>query len=55
MRRRDARGQPVMAQRLEEIGFVVEGRNSAETGAFLRAEVTRWAGVIRTANVTVDG
>lgn len=46
--------EPAMAQRLEEIGFVVEGRTSAETGAFLQAEVTRWAGVIRTANVRVD-
>jgi tripartite-type tricarboxylate transporter receptor subunit TctC len=47
--------EPAMTRRLQEIGFVVEGRNSAETGAFLRAEVTRWAGVIRNANVTVDG
>lgn len=47
--------EPAMTRRLQEIGFVVEGRNSAETGAFLRAEVTRWAGVIRSANVTVDG
>lgn len=46
--------EPAMARRLEEIGFVVEGRSSAETGAFLQAEVTRWAGVIRTANVRVD-
>jgi tripartite-type tricarboxylate transporter receptor subunit TctC len=47
--------EPAMTRRLQEIGFVVEGRNSADTGAFLRAEVTRWAGVIRAANVTVDG
>ncbi|WPB83816.1 Bug family tripartite tricarboxylate transporter substrate binding protein [Sediminicoccus rosea] len=47
--------QPAMAQRLQEIGFVVEGRPSADTGTFLRAEVTRWAGVIRSADVKVDG
>jgi len=47
--------EPAMARRLQDLGFVVEGRPSAETGVFLRAEITRWAGVIRAANVTVDG
>ncbi|WP_191085321.1 tripartite tricarboxylate transporter substrate binding protein [Roseococcus microcysteis] len=47
--------EPEMARRLQELGFVVEGRSPADTDAFLRAEVTRWANVIRSANVRVDG
>ncbi|MCB4822710.1 Bug family tripartite tricarboxylate transporter substrate binding protein [Roseicella aerolata] len=46
--------EPAMSAKLQELGFVVEGRPPAETGAFLRAEVERWGSVIRAANVTVE-
>ncbi|MBR0652789.1 tripartite tricarboxylate transporter substrate binding protein [Roseomonas terrae] len=46
--------EPAMARRLQDIGFVVEGRPPAETGAFLRAEIDRWGEVIRTANIRVE-
>jgi tripartite-type tricarboxylate transporter receptor subunit TctC len=46
--------EPAMATRLQDLGFVTEGRTPAETGAFLRSEVERWGNVIRTANVTVE-
>ncbi|MFC7540876.1 tripartite tricarboxylate transporter substrate binding protein [Siccirubricoccus deserti] len=34
--------EPAMAKRLQDLGFVVEGRPPAQTGEFLRAEVERW-------------
>jgi tripartite-type tricarboxylate transporter receptor subunit TctC len=46
--------EPATTVKLQELGFVVEGRPPAATGAFLRAEVERWGGVIRAANVTVE-
>lgn len=46
--------EPAMARRLQDLGFVVEGRPAAATAAFLGAEVERWAEVIRAANVTVE-
>jgi tripartite-type tricarboxylate transporter receptor subunit TctC len=46
--------EPAMARRLQDLGFLVEGRPPAATGEFLRAEIDRWAEVIRTAKVTVD-
>lgn len=46
--------EPAMTAKLQDLGFVVEGRPPAETGAFLRAEVERWGEVIRAAKVTVE-
>ena len=46
--------EPAMNTKLQELGFVVEGRPPAETGAFLRSEVERWGSVIRTAKITVE-
>jgi tripartite-type tricarboxylate transporter receptor subunit TctC len=46
--------EPAMAKRLQDLGFLVEGRTPVATGEFLRAEIDRWAEVIRTARVTVD-
>jgi tripartite-type tricarboxylate transporter receptor subunit TctC len=43
-----------MAAKLQDLGFVVEGRTPDETGAFLRSEVERWGSVIRTADVKVE-
>ena len=45
---------PAMAVRLQDLGFVVEGRPPGPTGEFLRSEVERWGSVIRSANVTVE-
>lgn len=45
---------PAMKQRLQDLGFVVEGRTPAATGEFLRAEVARWGDVIRTADIRVE-
>ncbi len=46
--------EPEMTRRLNEIGFVVEGRTPAATGQFLKEEIERWGNVIRTANITVE-
>jgi len=46
--------EPAMTRRLQDLGFVVEGRAPAATGEFLRAEVARWGEVIRTANIRVE-
>ena len=46
--------EPAMKQRLQDLGFVVEGRPPAATGEFLRAEVARWGEVIRTADIRVE-
>ena len=46
--------EPGMTAKLQDLGFVVEGRPPAPTGEFLRSEVERWGSVIRTANVTVE-
>jgi tripartite-type tricarboxylate transporter receptor subunit TctC len=46
--------EPAMTAKLQDLGFVVEGRTPAQTGEFLRSEVERWGSVIRTANVTVE-
>jgi tripartite-type tricarboxylate transporter receptor subunit TctC len=46
--------EPAMTTRLQDLGFVVEGRSPAETVTFLQSEVARWGEVIRAAKVTVD-
>ena len=46
--------KPAMTTKLQDLGFVVEGRSPAQTGEFLRSEVERWGSVIRSANVTVE-
>jgi tripartite-type tricarboxylate transporter receptor subunit TctC len=46
--------EPAMTARMQDLGFVIEGRTPAATGRFLGAEVERWGGVIRTAGITVE-
>lgn len=41
-------------QRLAKVGIDAVGNTSAEFGEFVRAEVTRWARVIRDANIRFD-
>ncbi|WP_431270079.1 tripartite tricarboxylate transporter substrate binding protein [Dankookia sp. P2] len=45
---------PLMTTKLQDLGFVVEGRSPAEAARFLQAEVDRWGEVIRAAKVTVE-
>lgn len=46
--------EPAMTRRLEDLGFIVEGRSPAATTDFLRSEIERWGAVIRAGNITVD-
>lgn len=46
--------EPAMTTKLQDMGFVVEGRAPAETASFLQSEVERWGEVIRAAKVTVE-
>jgi tripartite-type tricarboxylate transporter receptor subunit TctC len=46
--------EPAMTTRLQDLGFVVEGRGPADTAGFLQSEVERWGEVIRAARVTVE-
>ena len=46
--------EPAMTAKLQDLGFVVEGRPPGPTGEFLRSEVERWGSVIRSANVVVE-
>ncbi len=45
---------PLVTQRMHEQGAIPGGNSRAEFGAFIRAELTRWAAVIRRANIKVD-
>jgi tripartite-type tricarboxylate transporter receptor subunit TctC len=44
---------PATKERLEQLGVVVVGSTPAELGAFLRAEMDKWAPVIKEAGITV--
>jgi tripartite-type tricarboxylate transporter receptor subunit TctC len=46
--------EPAMTTKLQDLGFVVEGRAPAQTDEFLRSEIERWGSVIRSAHVTVE-
>lgn len=46
--------EPAMKARLEDMGFITEGRTPAATAQFLGQEVERWGNVIRQANITVE-
>jgi tripartite-type tricarboxylate transporter receptor subunit TctC len=46
--------EPAMTTKLQDLGFVVEGRSPAETATFLQSEVARWGEVIRAAKVTLE-
>ncbi len=45
---------PALAQRLQSLGYTPVGSTGSEFAAVLRAETTRWAEVIRTANIKPD-
>jgi len=46
--------QPDFKARLNEIGLEPVGNTPEEFDAFIRAEIARWAKVVKTANLTVD-
>jgi tripartite-type tricarboxylate transporter receptor subunit TctC len=48
-----ALADPATKERLEQLGVVVVGSTPAELGAFLRAEMDKWAPVIKEAGITV--
>jgi tripartite-type tricarboxylate transporter receptor subunit TctC len=48
-----ALADPITKERLEQLGVVVVGSTPAELGAFLRAEMDKWAPVIKEAGITV--
>ena len=44
---------PPTKERLEQLGVVVVGSSPAELAAFLKAEMDRWAPVIKEAGITI--
>ena len=46
--------QPAVKQRLAELGALPAQGDAKELGAFVRSETTKWAGVIKTANIKLD-
>jgi tripartite-type tricarboxylate transporter receptor subunit TctC len=50
----EALNQPDVQSRFAELGAEVIGNTSEQMGRFMRSEATRWAKVIKDANVTVD-
>jgi tripartite-type tricarboxylate transporter receptor subunit TctC len=48
-----ALADPATKERLEQLGVVVVGSTPAELAAFLRAEMDKWAPVIKEAGITV--
>ena len=48
-----ALNDPVTKERLEQLGVVVVGSNPAELAAFLKAEMDKWAPVIKDAGISI--
>ena len=48
-----ALADPATKERLEQLGVVVVGSTPAELAAFLKAEMDKWAPVIKEAGITV--
>jgi tripartite-type tricarboxylate transporter receptor subunit TctC len=48
-----ALADPATKERLEQLGVVVVGSTPGELGAFLRAEMDKWAPVIKEAGITI--
>lgn len=51
---RDVLGSPAVRQRLAELGALPAGGGAKELDAFVRAETTKWAGVIKSSNIKLD-
>jgi tripartite-type tricarboxylate transporter receptor subunit TctC len=48
-----ALNDPVTKERLEQLGVVVVGSNPTELATFLKAEMNKWAPVIRDAGISI--
>ena len=46
--------QPAVKQRLAELGALPAHGDAKELGAFVRSETTKWAGVVKAANIKLD-
>jgi tripartite-type tricarboxylate transporter receptor subunit TctC len=46
---------PAVGARLGDLGITVEGGSPENLATFLRQEIAKWAGIIREANVRLDG
>jgi tripartite-type tricarboxylate transporter receptor subunit TctC len=44
---------PVTKERLEQLGVVVVGSNPTELATFLKAEMNKWAPVIKDAGISI--
>jgi len=49
-----ALSDPIVKQRLEQIGMVVSGSTSEELAALLQFEIEKWGTVIKDAKITLD-
>jgi len=49
-----ALSDPIVKQRLEQIGMVVSGSTSEELAALLQFEIEKWDTVIKDAKITLD-
>ena len=45
---------PAVTQRLTEMGFEVVGKSPTETTRFVKEEVDRWAGLVKSRNIQLD-
>jgi tripartite-type tricarboxylate transporter receptor subunit TctC len=48
-----ALSDPVTRERLEQLGVVVVGSTPAELATFLKAEMDKWAPVIKEAGISI--
>jgi tripartite-type tricarboxylate transporter receptor subunit TctC len=46
--------EPAMRQRMADLGAEAIGSTPAELAAFLKAEIAKWAEVVKTANIKAD-
>ena len=45
---------PDVSARLQKLGILASGMSTADTEAFLRAEMTKWADVVRASGAKLD-
>lgn len=51
---RDALAAPEIANRLSEMGVILNYKNSAQFGAFIREEIDRWAATVKRLGIKVE-
>ena len=50
-----ALADPVIRQRLDQLGVGVVGSTPGELGAFLKSEMDKWGPIIKDAGIKIDG